>query len=120
MKFETENELLIYLITHNIKNLINEIGEQVIWNDEEKNFSIDYLDFNSDDEWKEIILKDKSIVWAFDDMRACNYIVGFYDAINDCLFKFDGYRNGSAFGYYIPFEGELPSWMLQISKLLKD
>lgn len=68
----------------------------------------------------EVKLKDKQLVWAWDDDTAAGRNSRFYDAKNNCVFYLDGNRNGDKYANYEPYEGKYPNWAKKAVKQLKD
>lgn len=68
----------------------------------------------------EVILKDKQLVWAWDDDTAAGRNIGFYDAKNNCVFCLDGQRCGRDYCNYEPYEGEYPDWAKEAVKILEE
>jgi len=70
--------------------------------------------------WEEWTPFDKELVWGWDESYTAYRNVGFYDAINRCMFQIDGERDGYAWDNYAPFDGELPEWAKEAYKKLQD
>ena len=65
---------------------------------------------------------DKEVVWGWNgdnptpwDKRLC-----FYDAVNKCIFKSEGTRNGFIFEHYAPYQGVQDQWLLDFKEKLED
>ena len=67
----------------------------------------------------EIALKDKQLVWCWDDEELVRAI-RFYDAVNNCTFDSGGYRKGSRYDHYEPYTGEYPEWAKEAVKQLQN
>ena len=65
-------------------------------------------------------LKDKQLIWAWDDVNFAGRNIRFYDAKNNCIFWLNGQRNGCEYDHYEPFEGEYPEWAKEAVKRLED
>ena len=63
---------------------------------------------------------DKELVWCWDDDFTTGRILGFYDAVNQCIFTMVGKRDGDEYVRYAPFEGEYPEWAKEAYKKLQD
>ena len=68
----------------------------------------------------ESIFKDKQLVWAWDGSSTTFRILCFYDAINNCVFSYDGKRNCLSYENYLPYEGEYPEWAKKTLTKLDD
>lgn len=69
----------------------------------------------------EVKLKDKQLVWAWDNVNFAGRNIRFYDAKYNCAFCIaEGYRNGYHYDNYEPYEGEYPEWAKEAVKLLQD
>ena len=55
-------------------------------------------------------LRDKQLIWAWDNSDKFIRLLCFYDAENDCIFNDDGHRGYIGYGNYLPYEGEYPQW----------
>ena len=55
-------------------------------------------------------LRDKQLVWAWDNSSTTFRILCFYDAINNCVFSYDGKRNCLSYDNYLPYKGKYPQW----------
>ena len=55
-------------------------------------------------------LRDKQLIWAWDNSDKFIRILCFYDAKNDCIFDCDGRRGYIGYDNYLPYEGEYPQW----------
>ena len=65
-------------------------------------------------------LKDKQLVWVWDDDTTAGRNIRFYDAKNNCIFRLDGQRHGCEYDNYEPYEGEWPEWAKEAVKILED
>jgi len=65
-------------------------------------------------------LKDKQLVWCWDNNLTHQRTLKFYDAINDCTFNGFGKRNGASWHNYEPFEDEYPDWAKEAYKTLEE
>ena len=68
----------------------------------------------------EVKLKDKQLVWVWEDNTDAGRNIRFYDAKNNCAFDLYGQRNGFKYGNYEPYEGEYPDWAKETLKLLQN
>ena len=66
---------------------------------------------------KERGLYHKQMVYCWDNYYTHGVEIRFYDAINECVFAFDGYLSGTEFEYY---SATMPEFMLEAHKTLKD
>lgn len=67
--------------------------------------------------------KDKEPVWAWDNwvgVGCCMRHVGFYDAVNKCVFDNKGKRGGFSYDNYAQFELPLPNWVRSAFNELED
>jgi hypothetical protein len=63
---------------------------------------------------------DKELVWCWDKGYIAGRVLGFYDAVNQCIFTMTGERDGGEYEHYAPFEGEHPEWAKETVKKLED
>ena len=68
----------------------------------------------------DVVLRDKQLVWAWDDDTDAGRNIRFYDAKNNCTFCPDGQRNGCEYDNYELYEGEYPEWAKEAVKQLQD
>jgi len=64
--------------------------------------------------------QDKELVWCWDEKYTAGKILGFYDAVNQCMFTLTGERDGGEYDYYASVEGEYPEWAKEAYKKLQD
>lgn len=65
-------------------------------------------------------LKDKDLVWCWDDDHTHTKALRFWDARNGSSFKSNGERDGGRWGNYEKFTGEWPEWAKEAVKTLED
>ena len=74
--------------------------------------------------WTELTLpyhlKDKELVWAWDDEYIAKRCLVFFDSINDGCFSATGKRVGILYDNYEPFNGEYPQWAKEALVNLED
>lgn len=63
-------------------------------------------------------IEDKAFVEMWDKDSFCR-VHGFYDALNNCTFDYNGSRDSYAFDNYRVIK-DLPDWAIDAKKLLKD
>ena len=62
---------------------------------------------------------DGQLVWCWDNNDTYIRYLKFYDAKNECVYKFNGNRNGIFYHNYKPFEGNYPDWALEAFQTLE-
>ena len=62
---------------------------------------------------------DGQLVWCWDNNETHSRHLKFYDAKNECVYQFNGNRNGIFFHNYKPFEGNYPDWALEAFQTLE-
>lgn len=62
---------------------------------------------------------DGQLVWCWDNYNTHARDLKFYDAKNECVYQFNGNRNGIFFHNYKPFEGNYPDWALEAFQTLE-
>ena len=63
-------------------------------------------------------IEDKAFIEMWDKDSFCR-VHGFYDAINNCTFDYNGTRDSYAFDNYKVIE-DIPDWAIEAKKLLKE
>ena len=62
---------------------------------------------------------DGQLVWCWDNYSTHARDLKFYDAKNECVYQFNGNRNGIFYHNYKPFEGNYPDWALEAFQTLE-
>jgi hypothetical protein len=76
--------------------------------------------------WEDVIydkergLFDKQLVWCWGNETIFARAVRFYDAINKCVFGYDGERNGNVYDNYEPYAEKCPEWVKEAYDKLED
>lgn len=107
---DKDNESYHYAYTTNGKFIDVFKGECVLFPSKEQR---DWAKFKTP-------IPHKHLVWAWDDCSSLIRDVGFYDAINDCIFSITGKGEGYKYDNYEYFVGEWPQWAKEASTLLRD
>jgi len=87
-------------VIENVINSFDDIEKQL----QDKNITIPQT-CNSKKE-----LRDKQLIWAWDNSDKCYRMLCFYDAKNDCIFDYDGTRGLISYDNYLPYKGKYPQW----------
>ena len=62
---------------------------------------------------------DGQLVWCWENIYTHKRDLKFYDVKNKCTYLLDGYKDGSYYHNYEPFEGNYPQWALEAFKTLE-
>lgn len=65
-------------------------------------------------------IRDKDLVWCWDDEYTYIRHIRFYDAENQGTFDYDGIRDGRRWEHYEKYQGEYPNWAKEAQKTLED
>ena len=67
------------------------------------------------------IIKDKSLVWCWNNNASYIRLLKFYDGKNHCTFTdVDGKRNGNRYANIEPYKGEYTQWAIDAQATLED
>jgi hypothetical protein len=98
-----------------VNNTFNNVGEKSFtWQNHSETITWQQLDV-----CEKTGFFDGQLVWCWDIEDSHTRILAFYDAKNECIYQFNGNRNGIFFHNYEPFEGNYPDWALEAFQTLK-
>ena len=92
-----------------VNNTFNNVGEKAFtWQNHSETNTWQQLDV-----CEKTGFFDGQLVWCWDNEDTHCRDLKFYDAKNECVYQFNGNRNGIFFHNYKPFEGNYPDWALE-------